>query len=184
MIKPQLIKIFIASIFLWSQIFLPLIEVRAQAVDCTKRLDEAQQNYYNGNFETSIELVKRCLQNDSITETERIRAYKILAQTYLAKDYVEPAKKVIIKILEVNPNYTPAIEQEPPQFVELVFQVKSELKTEKGDTSKSTSRKSNTWLWVAAGSAAVVAGVAVILLSMKQEEEKQTLPNPPPWPNE
>lgn len=182
-------RILIAVIFFWSQASIPVGEIKAQTQQqglCQKLLDEAQQEYYNGNFETTIEIIKRCLIENNITENERFKAYKILAQTYIAKDYSDAAIQVIRKLLEMNPDFTPTIEQEPPQFVNMVAQIKAELAIQKVEKTTGTERKTKTWLWVAAGSAAVIAGIAVILISMqqdaKQEEEKPSLPEPPEWP--
>jgi tetratricopeptide (TPR) repeat protein len=121
-------RILIVLVFFWNQVFIPLGELNAQTSDqslCQTLLNEAQQEYYNGNFETAIEIIKRCLLEDNITENERFRAYKILAQTYIAKDYSDAAIQVVRKLLEMNPDYAPTIEQEPPQFVNLVAKIKA-----------------------------------------------------------
>ena len=182
---------FIVLVFFWSQVSIPIAEIHAQIEqhsECQEFLNNAQREYYNGNFEAAIEIIKRCLVENSITDDEQFRAYKILAQTYIAKDNNEAAITVIRKLLEMNADYKPTMEQEPPPFVKLVARIKAELAVQNVEKTSNIKGEHKTWLWVTAGSAVVIAGVAVILISMhqnsEQEKEKPSLPIPPDWPSD
>ncbi|HEM48907.1 MAG TPA: hypothetical protein ENO27_01725 [Caldithrix sp.] len=168
--------VFIIALFL-----ILLVSVNAQQSDCSKVLDQAQNLYYEGKFDESMNLVQSCLTSEELTKEESRRAYKIMSQVELARGDQEKAKKNIRLLLEVDPDYTPTIEQETPTYVQLVESVRSELvvkdnnvvvKKESGGISK--------WWYYSAG--AVVAGTAYILLNNDDGKKKdKPLDTPPPW---
>jgi tetratricopeptide (TPR) repeat protein len=178
-------RILIIIIFCWSQTFIPLSEALSQIEEnqlAQDSLELAQEKYYNGEFDETIELVKQFLQQSNLTQEDLFSAYKILSQAYIAKNYIEPAKQIIVKLLEIEPAYTPTIEYEPPQFVSLVVQVKEEIKTEEAQASKATEVGDKTWLYITAGSVIVIGTVAILVLG--KEDEAKPLPEPPGWPKE
>ena len=172
-------SILILLAIIWSHLIYPASSVLAQD-NCTENLKMAEQNYYEGNFDVSIDLVKSCLASGNLAQTALLLAYKILAQTYLAKNNPETASKIIEKILEINPNYSPTIEQEPPPFVELVNQIKKDNFAQQ----EAEETEDNKWLWIGAGSVAVVGIITIIALSSGDDngDEKKPLAQPPAWP--
>ncbi len=178
-------------IFFWGQLLAPVFNrsftVSAQVQDqvkCEEEINKAQKEYYDGRFDEAIDLIKICLKKDGLTENERGKAYKILAQALLAKGFTSQAKQVIKKILEITPQYSPTIEQEPPQFVELVSEVKNEAQIQKIKNKKSKKNNGKKWLWIGAGGV-VIASIAAILINSggeSSEEKDQTLASPPDWP--
>jgi tetratricopeptide (TPR) repeat protein len=108
-------KIALIYIFIIYSTHLPQFSLYGQDT-CSEILTQAEQNYFEGRFDDTISLVKSCLSNGRLDQSELVRAYKILAQAYLAKNYPEAAGKIISKILEINPNYSPTIENEPPPY--------------------------------------------------------------------
>ncbi len=149
--------------------------------DCQKKIDAAQQLYYEGNFDEALGVLNPCLKDTTLADSLKFDAYKVLAQIMLAKDKQEPAKQVIGKILEMQPDYAPTIEQEPPQFVALVIEVKQQLQTqEKLRKEPAQKEKNNLWWWVGAGGAVVIG--AVVYMVTKGDSEAEPLPNPPDWP--
>ena len=178
-------------IFFWGQLLAPVFNrsftVSAQVQDqvkCEEEINKAQKEYYDGRFDEAIDLIKNCLKKGGLTEREREKAYKILTQALIAKGFTSQAKQVIKKMLEITPQYSPTIEQEPPQFVELVSEVKSEAQIQKIKNKKAKKTNGKKWLWIGAGGV-VIAGAAAILIaggSKSSEEKDKTLSSPPDWP--
>ncbi len=178
MIRPIINNILIAA-FIWSFAIYPFAQLTAQDI-CSQNLKLAEQNYFEGNFEQSIELVKTCLQTGNLKQSDKIWAYKILAQTYLAKNNPDAARTIVKKILEINPDYAPTIVENPPPYVELVNSVKDDLPATTANAQSDDSK----WLWIGAGGVAVVGIITIIALSNGNGEdgEPKSLPTPPSFP--
>lgn len=178
--KRKILHNIIIIALLWSYSIFPVAQVLAQD-SCAENLNQAEQNYYEGKFDESIALVRSCLQAGGLQQDELVRAYKILAQTYLAKNNPDASRQIVKKILETDPNYTPTIAENPPPYVELVNSVKAE-QTQKEESAKSDDAK---WLWIGAGSVAVVGVLTIILLSGSEDEpgDPKPLPTPPAFPS-
>ncbi len=186
------LRILCLIVFTSYQFLLPSIGQRnilfaqtSKGIDLHQKINLAQKLYFDGNFDSAIYLIKQCLQQGITADNEKVRAYKILAQAYLAKGFEQPAQEVVKKLLEIVPEYTPVIEEEPPQFVELVKKTKNAptVKTEKPKSANNNKR--TYWLWV--GSAGVVLlGVTAILVLNGPEshntDQDEPLPFPPEWP--
>ncbi len=180
--SPSVILILICTIFHLQIIgSLPTL-FAANGLSCTANLDLAEENYNNGEFEKTISLVQLCIKDPALIRSDRLRAYKILSKTLLAKDNKKEAKEIIGKILDLNPTYLPTIEQEKPQFVNVVQEVIDERKIIK---KKSVKSGSNNWLWIGAGGVAAAA-IIVLLVSGSENDNKedkdQSLPSPPKFP--
>lgn len=179
-------------IFFWGQLLAPVFNqsftVSAQVQDqvkCEEEINKAQKEYYNGRFDEAIDLIKNCLKKGGLTESEREKAYKLLAQTLIAKGFTSQAKEVIKRILEINPKYNPTIEQEPPKFVKVVSEVKNEAQIQKIKNKKAKKTNGKKWLWIGA-SGVVIASVTAIIIAggskSSSEKKDQTLSSPPDWP--
>ena len=150
--------------------------------DCQEKLDQAEESYYDGNLDQSILLARQCLEDPSITTETRVRAYKILARSYLSKDESDLAKKTVISLLRLDPDYIPTIEEESPHFVDLVTKTRAE------QAQLQTVQKAGSispWIWIGAGGAAAAAVIVIISGSSGSEENKntsQSLPAPPMLP--
>ena len=152
---------------------------------CVQKLDLADEKYYDGNFDNAIDLVNQCLQEPSVTESVRIRAYKILARTYLAMDNIQLAKENILKIIEIESAYQPTIEQETPKYVNLVTEVRKERAL---ITASAVETGISTWLLIGAGSVAAVAIIALVATGggdngTTNGGQSKPLSEPPPFPN-
>jgi tetratricopeptide (TPR) repeat protein len=159
---------------LWAQV--------ADSSNQHDRINQAQKLYFEGNFDQAISLLKQCLQDGITADNEKVRAYKILAQAYLAKDYQQPAQEVVKKLLEIVPEYTPVMEEDPPQFIELVKKVRAENLAGTTEKAKTTGGKRSYWLWVGSAGAVILGTTAIILFAGPKEEKPKPLPAPPPWP--
>ena len=148
---------------------------------CADLLTRAEQNYFEGRFDETISLVKSCLSQGNPDQSSLFRAYKILAQAYLAKNNPEAANKIVSKILEINPDYNPTIETDPPPFVELV----NSIRQEKLQKEIAGQEEDNKWLWIGAAGVATVGIITIIVLSTDRDEEVEpkVLPAPPSWPD-
>ena len=174
------IKLFVTYSFIIYSIILPRADLYGQDT-CAEILTRAEQNYFEGRFDDTISLVKSCLARGSLDQSGLVRAYKILAQAYLAKNHPEAAGKIVTTILEIDPNYNPTIETEPPPFVELVNSIRQEkLQAEMADQ-----QEDNKWLWIGAAGVATVGIITIIVLSTgDNDDQPEPLPAPPQWPED
>jgi len=144
------------------------------------KLTKAEEFYYVGAFNEAVALINACLQNKAIQEGERKSAYKLLANIRLSQADRQAAEAGIRNVLALDPDYMPTIEQETPQFIALVKEVKAKIKQEQ--------KKKKTWLWIGAGAvtAAAVAATYFIIQGSengsREEGDKRPLALPPDWP--
>ncbi len=174
-------RLYISILLIFQLIFLPIHDsLSAQSVSDEKTIDQARKSYYEGNFDQAIVLIKNCLKEAQLDSTNLQEAYIILAQAYLAKNFNEASREVVIKLLELNPHYSPTIEQEPPPFVSLVEQVK----LEKSPAAASESGNESKWLWIGAGGALVIGAATFIIFNQKNNETivDNKLKDPPSMP--
>ena len=157
-----------------------------------RTIREAEDRFFNGDFDSSIAIVLKCLDNAAFPVELKQRAYELLAQNYLAKTYVEQARQAIRKLLELVPAYVPP--PEDPEFLTQVERVRQEMpKPQQAAAADTSSLKggteaeqsawySSTWVWVGAG--VVVAGVAALVLikPTPSPPPDQKLPEPPQFP--
>jgi tetratricopeptide (TPR) repeat protein len=164
--------------------------------DCAAKLKEAEQDFYNGDFDSSITILKECLSKSDFPDARKKDAYELLAQNYLAKSYLEEARGAIRKLLELVPSYVPP--KDSPELVTEVENVKKEISEEKKpaeppppapvarqEPKSESGGFPQTWHLIAGG--AVVAGVAALLLLGGGSDEAgkppaAALPGPPALP--
>ena len=166
-------------------IFLPLADTSsAQTLSSDSLIGQARKSYFEGDFDQAIALIKTCLQETTPDSLGLQEAYKILAQAYLAKNFNNAAKEVVVKLLAVDPHYSPTIEQEPPPFVNLVEQVKQEQSKVQATESSGDSR----WFWIGAGGALVVGAATFIIFknngNISGNDQLKGPPNMPDKPNQ
>jgi hypothetical protein len=183
-----------AIMFVWMLAALLLINPALPALaqmkdDCVAKLKDAEQRFYNGDFDTSIALVKECLGKADFPDAKKKDAYELLAQNYLAKSYLSEARNAIRKLLTLIPDYTPP--KDSPELTAEVESVKKEMsdakKTEVAPPAQQQAVDEGgfpqTWHYIVGG--AVVGGVAALLLLKKSEDESPAavpLPDPPRIP--
>ncbi|GEM_PF-2029349 len=178
--------------FMLSQMVLPIFlnnfSVFAQDTQtCVSQLNQAEDDYYNGAFDASIRIIKECLKKATLKKEERIKAYTILARIFMAKNKKEGAKKIIRKILNLDPGYRPTIEQERPAYVNLVAEERKTLRVTAAASNKkkAVAHKNNKkWYWYSAGGAAGIAIIAIIAGGQSKHKpgNNSTLPQPPGFP--
>ncbi|MBD3225958.1 MAG: hypothetical protein GF313_14620 [Caldithrix sp.] len=163
----------------------PLYSQDAQQPDsgkeCAQSILEAQELYYNGYFDEAIRQIKPCLKLPIGTDSLKLKALKITAQALQAKDDTLKARKVTEKLLTIFPNYYPTIEQEPPQFVQLVEDVRPTVNLSKTKDDKPFYTKKSSWVYFG-GAAILTAGLIKLLMNNNKSKDDKSLPQPPGWP--
>ena len=184
---PRIVSLYLILAFFYFQVFCLIPDNRSdllasdQPTTCADRLDEAEEFYYDGEFDKTIKIVNQCLLQESLPKEEQVRSYTILARTYLAKVDTIRTKDNIRIILKLEPTYQPTIEQETPKYVSLVEKVRKEQE-QLAVIESSTGISS--WLLIGAGSVAAVAIIAIVASGGSDDKGTQdtSLPKPPDFP--
>ncbi len=138
--------------------------------NCEKELEEAENKYTTGHFDEALDLIRNCMKNEDISKAVEEGGLRLIGLIYIAKEHEEEAKKAVKKLLERVPDYQPDLINDPPPFVKLVEQMRSE--TVKNSTSK--------W-WYIGGGVVLTAGI-IYLLTSSDDSEEEPLPLPPAYP--
>lgn len=160
----------------------------AQAqVSGPEKIKEAEELYTIGRFDEAIKILTEVLERKDISDDLKLRAYRLLGLSYIAKDFLEDARTAIRKLLDMVPHYMPDPVQDPPPFTRMVEEVKQKRDEEIDDEFISLipeKEKSNKTMWMIIGGSAVVAGVLVAVLVSGGGNGAGThpLPEPPDLP--
>lgn len=176
--------------------FAPAARLQAQTA-CATELTEAEQKFFDANFDEAIAMADRCLSEKGLPAALQLQAYRVQAMAYQAKDYVQQAKAAIRKLLQLASNYQPDPVQDPPRFVELVEQVRAEEQSaaqeppalqppSPGEPEASKKKKGGPAKWLLLGGGAGVAVIVAAVLTRGGGNEtapsRQSLPAPPSLP--
>ena len=157
-----------------------------QAMACA--LDQAEEFYYNGEFDQAITIIEDCLSKDSPDQSVRIRAYTLLARIHLVRGNLTAAEEKINFILNLDPSFAPSIEEETPKFVNLVAEVREKTAEKEAASGRiqADSTGISPWIWIGTGGA-VLAILAIISSDNGGKSippvKDRTLPAPPAFPN-
>lgn len=187
--------IFVACAFCFTPIC-GFVNTSAAQEKCEKQLADAEQKYFTGRFDEAVNLAGLCLTDGGPSDVERLRAYRLIGLSYIAKDYLEQAKNAVEKLLKLVPTFEPDPNQDPPEFTRMVIEMKQAISAQQKEeqqaapvepketvqpVKKSGSKK---WLWIGGGVGAVVA--AVIIAGSGGDDKPPVvpafLPEPPPLP--
>ncbi len=171
------------------------LQAQGQSV-CTKNLADAEQSYNTGRFDDAIGLITECLGKKGISEAEKMKAYRLLGLSYIAKDYLEDAKTAVRKLLDMVPNYKSDPVQDPPPFTKMVEEVKEQQKPkqpavkepEKKQTdeltklTKTEQKKGSNKKWYFIGGGVLAAGAIVAIVASSGGENGTTTPSALPGP--
>jgi tetratricopeptide (TPR) repeat protein len=93
----------------------------AQTQDqCTKQLDQAEEEYQAGKWTEAIELIEQCLKKENVGELERGRAYRILGLVYIAIQLEKEANDAVKNLLIMVPNYKVDPVKDPPSLQKII----------------------------------------------------------------
>ena len=141
---------------------------------CVNAVTDAQEMYSVGRSVEVIVLLSHCLP-DSIPQTEKVQAYRLLALSYLAEDFDNEARVAVKKLLDLNPNFEPDPTQDDARFIKQIEEEK-EIRAQK----KSKKRK-----WFIIGGGVVLAGVTTALITtVGGGTPRPRLPDPPVFPDD
>ncbi len=177
--------------FIFNFILLWAIAVEGQTAktepdSCRNAVEQAQTLYYEGTFDEAIQMIRPCLEKNVSDDSLKLNAYKILTQAVQAKGNVSAAKRIARSLLEQFPDYRPTIDQEPPQFVELIEEEREKTLPKTIEQKKGIKKAGgwNHWYWIGAGGAAVIGtGIYLFLQGDDKSDEQNALPLPPDWPD-
>ncbi len=162
-------------------IFITLSAQSTQAQDqCKTALEEAEDEYDFDRFGRAIALLESCLKlpDGFRDEALTMRAYKIVALSYIALDDSIHARQNISKILDLKSDYDPRLdldsEQDPLLFSKLVNEIKKErIEAERRRTKSKRLRK----IGIIGGGVLLVGGGTVTYFLLKKKPDP--LPEPP-----
>jgi len=153
--------------------FLPIGFVSAQS-DCgTTRLDEAQTTYDLGLFVVTLDLLRPCVPDGFLEDTDKRNAFRLMALSYVTTDSLENARLWVSRLLDIDPVFRPDAERDPPLFIDYV------------DTYKP---RWYTWIWNGnewykwIGRSMLLGGVVSVPLLLRDTPEPP-LPGYPGFPN-
>ncbi len=146
-------------------------------------VEQAKTLYANGQFEQAQNRLLTLLKKKNLSSDQQLQALILLAEIRRAMLDEDGARKIINKILDLQPDFNPSERDYPPNFVALVKAEKQKRLARISHVSKKhSSFFKNKYFWIGIGGTAA-ATTAILLGSQKQTAKKKTLlPLPPQWP--
>ncbi len=146
-------------------------------------IDQARTLYANGKFEQAQNHLLSLLKKKNLPKEQKFQALILLAEIRRAMLDEDGARKLIDKILDIQPDFNPSETDYPPNFIALVQSEKQKRQVKPaGISQKHSSFFSNKYFWIGIGGTAA-ATTAIILGTQKQSSsKKKVLPLPPNWP--
>ena len=87
---------------------------------CSKKLNEAINNYQAGNLPEALKLIEPCIKSDAFaSESEYLQAMRLSILIYLYKDQHTIATETMEDMLRHYPEYEIIPEEEPAEYVNL-----------------------------------------------------------------
>lgn len=129
---------------------------------CNEAYAQAENAYYSADFDAAEEALRDCLDQTDVSDSMRVRAYRLLSFVHLGQNDREAARLAVESLLDLRPAYEPDPATDRPDFVELVREVKESRETPESETSADGDRR---WLrWVAGGAGVAALGTAAAFL--------------------
>ena len=95
---------------------------------CTRLIAEANDAYGKGQLDAVLQRTTACLDRRP-SSSERESIFMLQARVFLAQDDIAKAQEAAQRLLQVNPEFTPAVD-DPERFRTLVTTIKRELARE------------------------------------------------------
>lgn len=130
----------------------------AQAVDCRQLQDQAERAYFQADFQQTIDLLDPCL-NGTAKDEVTVQVYRLAAFAHLGAGDTDAARLVVEDLLDGHPRYTPNPDDDRPDYVALVEDVKTSRQPPAEEATSSGDRR---WVRWAIASVVVVATAAII----------------------
>ena len=110
-------------------LFIPL-QSYAQERSCEEVLVEANEMYSRGAFDETIALLDLCIENSGVSDAQRKTAFRLKGLSFIGKGLEVDARESIRRLIQLVPNYEPDPVMDPPNFVQLIAEVKQEIDAE------------------------------------------------------
>ena len=107
--------------------FLPVHDAAGQVLGCEEELTEANNLYARGRFDETIALLDQCLNRAGIDDNTRMTAFRLKGLSFIGKGLELDAQNSVKSLLELVPDYEPDPILDPPDFVEMVNEMKEEI---------------------------------------------------------
>lgn len=121
------------GIFLYSQ----------TRIDCTKLLDQAENEYNSGNFTMAITLIESCLRDSGVTHDEEVRGYKLLGLAYIGEQLKKEASEAVKKLLLIVPDYNVNKNSDPSELKKIIEKTAPSLYPQLDDISPKSVEQGN-----------------------------------------
>ena len=92
--------------------------------DCSVKLKQAEDLFDNGKIEGVYELLTGCMKS-GFGKDEKIRAYKVIINSYLFEDKKDLAEANMLKLLKLEPEFKVNETIDPAEFVNLYHTYKT-----------------------------------------------------------
>lgn len=197
------LRAFVLSMLVGASVFVQPQNALAQQRNCDDFLTEANTLYSRGSFDETITLIDQCLNTDNLSDIQRRTAFRLKGLSFIGKGLEVDAKNSIKRLLQLVPNYEPDPVLDPPNFVEMIAEVRAEINADLANaenqnnqppaatepanetnnrpvaatpTASSRKKKGNSTKLLLAGAGVVGAGVLIAILLSDGPET----PDPPP----
>ena len=142
---------------------MPPLAMAQEAEDADLCVDEfaaAEEAYFDGRFAEANELLSECLNRDDLPDALLVEMARLSALAYINLGNLDQARRVVIRLLNVDPTYEPDEVQDPPSYVSLVSTVQRQLQMGTLDVATAEEDRGGGRTWLAILGGAVLAGAA------------------------
>jgi len=144
-------------------IAMPTLAIAQEAEDadrCVEEFAAAEEAYFDGRFAEANELLSACLNRDDLPDALLVEMARLSALAYINLGNLDQARRVVIRLLNVDPTYEPDEVQDPPSYVSLVSTVQRQLQMGALDVATAEEDQGGGRTWLAIVGGAVLAGAA------------------------
>ncbi len=118
LIDRRLLKSLWLTVSLLAMLAIPSLHAQDKC-DPEVTLTLANDEFNAGHFYGLEAILKPCLETNTFTKEQRVRAYQLLTQTYLILENPLAAEDSYLKLLEANPEYVSSPDRDPIDVVYL-----------------------------------------------------------------
>ncbi|NBB85469.1 MAG: hypothetical protein GVY12_04500 [Bacteroidetes bacterium] len=144
-------------------IVMPPLAMAQEAEDadlCVDAFAASEEAYFDGRFAEANELLSECLNRDDLPDALLVEMARLSALAYINLGNLDQARRVVIRLLNVDPTYEPDEVQDPPSYVSLVSTVQRQLQMGTLDVATAEEDRGGGRTWLAILGGAVLAGAA------------------------
>ncbi len=150
--------------------------------DVEQQIKQAKNLYYNGQFKEAQTRLLQLISKHDLTKSQKIDALVLLAEIRRAMNDQQGARKIIRRILALNPEYSPSVNDYPPNFIKLVQEEKQAWHKTHAQAPSKPWYKKTMYLAGMGGAAILTTGILLVSKLQENSQQKKTLPLPPDWP--